>query len=985
MYRITLLTLLIFISTQSHSIEKKSHGQTQNKLNKGLLPELKLEDDNEIENQKKLITSELMIQNSEIKAIDALKKIIERKRGTSEEPDLLFRLGEMHLKRARTQRNLDLAKSGKQDNAFKLEVRNALDVFTSIESKFPHFQNLDSVLFTHAFAANQVGLQQDSIRLYQKIFTQFPKSLFIPDVTLEMGEIYFNLQKYNLALEYFEKIENYPTASVYIYGKYKSAWTLYNLRRTKQGMEKLIEVANKSSGNDESRTKKEKTKHNLRKEALRDITIFASEVFESKDLYSFFKKISRDDELGPLLIELGKLYYSHSKYKEALVFLKEFTSKEENNSEVIYAKNIIIDALESLKERTQVIFHLEEASKLCQWSSQWRKSVPIEIANTSCSEFKELSYEISSKWWDIWLKNKNHKEFSNYTRQAFKVIVDNDDTKNPDLKAHYAYAELLFQLESFDEASSEYLFVGKRTEDPQIKHDANYSALFAKEKSLSKNNPDLYRKEIQDLSINYINSNPDGKYIEDVQFKMGISAYERNSLEEASRWLMPLMTQAKNREIRIKSQDLFLDSLNLKKEYHQLKEKAELFANDTSDPARKNKLTQIALESHYNQIQEELKEDPSVKNQEKLRKFITEHPQHELSKKSQWQLVGLLYKNKEVLQANESAIDYCQKYPKESQCLTVWQEVADKYIELKMHEKSILPLEKLIALDDKNKMKYSETLAQVLILSQQENAATSFIQKTLKEIKNNDQKKEFTIKIYPLILTEQKTKKNIFISLSNYLKKEILNFNIEPYSTQFLTETANELFNSQKNKEAFELTLKILKRDSSSSERAPARMIQAQILQQEFQQQSVKAKADRLATVLSIKTEKLDKAQQAFISVLNMSQDPLLIFSAMKGLETIYDHYADAVININLPSEISSSEQESLKKELQLLAQPIIDKSKDIKVKIQEFSKKYPIVLDQKSGLSLSLVPRTPPVLIFSYKFANLNNNLNQALHKNEF
>lgn len=959
------LFFTFFGSTISNAIEKE----------KGILNELELNEENELENQKKLIASELMIQNSEIKAIESLKKIIDRKKNTPEEPDLLFRLGEMHLKRARTIRNLDLAKSGKIDSKFKNEVRTALDIFSAIEKRFPKYIQLDSVLFAHAFAANQVGLQDDSIRLYQKILSQFLNSSYTPDVTLELGEIYYNSQKYSSALNYFEKIEKYPTASVYMYGKYKTAWTLYNLRQTRQGMERLIEVANKSSGNDETRTRKEKSRHNLRKEALRDITIFASEVYQSNELYSFFKKITQEEEFGPLFIELGKLYSSHSKHKEILDFLSEFIQKESSNTELIRAYNLLIESQEALKERTKVISQLEKASQLCQWKSQWRKSVPMESANNSCKEFKELSYDISSKWWDIWLKNKNHKEFSNYTLQAFKVIVENDDEKNPDLKAHYAYAELLFQMELFDESSSEYLFVGKRSEDPQVQHDANYSALYAKEKSYSKEKSEQKRKEIQEISKHYITVHPNGKYAEDVQFKLGLMAYEKTGFEEASRWLLPLIQSSKSVDLKLKAQDLYLDILNLKKDYVQLKEMATEFSKNTENKERKKSLNKIAIESHFNQTQDDLKNTSNQDAQKKLKAFIAENPQHELSKKAHWQLIGLLYKDKKDIEGNEVAMNYCQQYKQDEQCVSLWQEVVDKYTENKQTLNAIPALEKLLEFDKKNHSKYLQTLTQIYILEKQEKPLADLLPKALGEW-NAEQKSEFILRFYALT----KESPNLFLPIQQRLKKEVLQMDLEPLATRFMTETALQLHKDKKHKEAFDLSLKILKRSSAATERAPARLIQAQILQSEFEQQSLKSKIDRMALVLSLKTEKLDKAQQAFISVLNMSENPKINYAAMKGLEEIYDHFTGSLQNMVLPQELSPTEQETLKGELSTLAQPILEKSKEIKEKIQEFSKKHPVVLEKPSGPLLSFDTQKNLRLNFSYKFVKLYNNFNRLL-----
>jgi hypothetical protein len=155
------------------------------------------------------------------------------------------------------------------------------------------------------------------------------------------------------------------------------------------------------------------------------------------------------------------------------------------------------------------------------------------------------------------------------------------------------------------------------------------------------------------------------------------------------------------------------------------------------------------------------------------------------------------------------------------------------------------------------------------------------------------------------------------------LQEKTLAINMEPYATQILTERAEKLLISGKQTPAFDAAKKIMARNIPSEEKAPARLIQAQVLEAELIQQSVKAKMDKFAVVLGLKTEKLDKAQTAYLNAMTLSKDEKVVRKALAGLDRCYTNYIDSLQNMPMPGGLTPDEKETLKGELAKITTPI--------------------------------------------------------------
>ncbi|MFZ3231383.1 MAG: tetratricopeptide repeat protein [Pseudobdellovibrio sp.] len=914
---------------------------------KGLLPEVKLNSENEDQNNEKAFQSELMITKAENKAIESLNRIIIKKKGTAEESDLLFRLAELYMRRAKSGRFFDLnskAQAPTVSQKAQESLKVAIQIYNRIEKEFPKYKELDAVLFNNAIANQQTKQAERAKELFNKLVNEHPKSALLPDALLEVGEVYYFQQSFALALEKFKAIEKFPKSKAFPYGVYKSAWCHYNLKQTEEGIKQLLAVIRQNPADST-----DQKKYNLRKEALRDLTLFVGESLPPEQLYSFFDKITTIDELGEALMSLSSIYESHSRFKEINIFVKEFIEKhpESPNTAKCYAK--LIDTNETLKQRDTVLSFMKKMAEFC-----------VNKPNVEChDDFRKISLEISKKWWDIWLKNKKNNEFSKLTEQAFEILLANEDVLKPEAKSRYAYAELLFQQEKYDQASKNYEDVSNQKNiEKTLGHDSLYGALFSIEKSLDKKDDSSLIEHQKSLADRYLKEYPNGEHVTSLQYKLGFIAYKQQDYETALKLLIPLSAKFKYPEIKTKSEDLILDIYNIKKDNKSIQAFAKNILKSSANELRKNNLTKIVEESHYAQIQLDASSLPITQQINQLYAFSQEHSKSKLGQDAFWQSISLAFsKGFDVLGADLS-LEFAKQYPTDPRKNDSIKEATKAYIDAGQIKKSILTLRELARLEPKKGLAHLETSCDLLRINNQLAEARGCYKGLFDQVDKN-KKAELLSKM----VKSYKDNKNS--SELESLENQILKENIEPYATQLLVTKAKNFLAEKKIGEAFNLALKINSRPVDADIRAEARLIQAQVLEKEFVNQSVKAKENKFATVLALKTEKLDKAHTAYSTTIKMSKSDLVQAQALSGIDRLYAHYIEAITNMPIPESLNPEEQKTLRAELVKLTSPFVTKKTENLAQLRKISKLSASVSESINWSEMNIEKTVEPRVVF--------------------
>ncbi len=914
---------------------------------KGALPEIRLNGSNEDQNQVKAVQTEVMISKTENEALTSLKKIIEKRKGQPEETSLWNRLAELYMRRAKSGRFFDLYRDSDSAARFVAPLirsqsasqylRDAIAIYERIEKQWPKFEEMDSVLFNCAFAHQQLNEISKAENKYNKLVNQFPNSPLLPDAELALGEMNYDAHRLNPALEHFKAVEKYPKARVYSYGLYKAAWTLYNLKQNEKAIEKLIKVVRYfEPGN----LTDSRINHNLRMEAVRDLGLFFGDAYTADKAYSFFSGLCTTEEMGDVMLNLTHLYQSHSRDKEVAIFLPEFIAHHSEHPARISVELALCESYEATKTRTKVIEHLEEVSRLCEPSSKYRAINQKSVAQTCDIDFPKTNMELTKKWWDIWQKNKQNKDIVAYTVKAFEIRLQHDDPKKPDAKSRFAYAELLYQLGDYSHASEQYELVSNSTLDTVILHDSSYAALVSAEKSAAKDSG-KDKQNIIRLSEKYLAKNPHGMNAAQVKFKIGFTYYEMTKFNEAEAWLKPLAmtttTDKTSLEFKRKAEDLEMDILNSRKDYSQIFSLASELLKSKQDPARIAELERILEEAKFANVQADLS---TAKNEEqkwqiskKLSQFSSDHSNSSLAKDALWQSLSIAFATGHSVEAADMSLQYVHQYPKEAKNKETLKEAAKTYADNGFLPEAATTLQTLSQMSEgKEKIQYIEATVDLFTLMGKEELARKELNRLL-----TDNSKENQSRVYTQILATFKGKENS--SEYKSIENKILNTGVEPYHSLMQVKLSESLIAQRKWVEAFNSTKSIINNTSGSKDaRARAHVVRGRVLEQELVTQSLKTNLEHLSLVLSLKAEKLDKAQQAYSLGEKLAEKPETQLQALMGLSRIYQNFISSVSSPTLKTELKPEESKALHVELTKILKPVTERFDEIQKRISSVS-----------------------------------------------
>ncbi len=243
-------------------------------------------------------------------------------------------------------------------------------------------------------------------------------------------------------------------------------------------------------------------------------------------------------------------------------------------------------------------------------------------------------------------------------------------------------------------------------------------------------------------------------------------------------------------------------------------------------------------------------------------------------------------------------------------------------------------LEKLALKDAKSAIRWKELAADFYTLSGQFTTARRIYTELKAQAADAGRRTDLTNKIYALERsygTEQSR-----AALDNTLVSQ----GVQPYANQSRVKAAEDLLEKGAKADAFAQARHLLGNSTlTPNEKARVRLIQAKVLEQEFRSQSVKSRVDRVATVIAIKTEKLQKVQEALQGTIKYG-DPEVSLEAFERLYGCYAHYVEALRDMPTPTGVSDSEATAFRQELGTLVIPIEEKSVDTLAQAVQFANK---------------------------------------------
>ena len=923
------LSLSLLITATGLSLAFTSICLAGDKKTQSVDDELKLTQGDEAGNEVKALKAELLISSSDEKALAQLNKLLKKYTGTPMEASLRFRLAEIYMRRAKTATFFEVHRDDSnvvrfsplatQNASSKAWVTKAVDTYDLIEKKFVHYTDMDLVLFNNAFARQLLGQDKAAISRYRQVIENFSESPLVPDCHLAIGEALFTAKSFQASYDEFQEIRKFPEARIYPYGLYKGAWSLYNLRHTEDALKQMEEVVAYTKKPAEEGT----NRLDLTREALDDMVTFYEDVRNPKDAVAYFREQGGDTRAGDLVLKLGKIYQRHGRFNNLEVVYTDLIKAVPQAPERPQMHRDLMDGYENTKNRHQVILQLEALSNLCNDKSEWTKQQTPESRKDCWTALEEGGKIYVSKWHKEYKKN-NDPELGQLTARAYEGLLKNDQRISGEDKMRFAFGELSFQQNNFRKASEQYSKVAHITKDAKLRHDGAYGALVSLEKAVGDKWSDADETLFIALANDYVMMNPKGPYVTDVKFKKAFIAYEKGRYDEAAPQLKDLAVQYFTSERGLKAARLYLDVLNLQKKYAVLRDESMMFLTKFNlDEATRAEFKKVHQEAAFTVVQNQESAGQYHEAMNGYLAFMKEDTQSALADKALYNAVRCANLSSDLASAARLSEELIKEYPES----TYKNELAHSLVTLYEAQAQLglagATLLRLAQWEPTKSASYLLSGADYKALNNEWTEATRIYQQLAQ--KPNTPEGQVAVE-----RMEALAERNSQWEKASKLLEEIVEEHIQPQASLAAHKLAQKAFDDKSDDKAFKLAKRTVgmrnEKNVSAWALGQSRLIQAKILEKEFDQAGVKAKPDRLSMVLAIKTEKLEHAQRAYQEAIAFGDKPTAI-EALVRLAKCYEKYSAALNTIEAPADATPADQKKFKEEIENMALPIEEKN----------------------------------------------------------
>lgn len=337
--------------------------------------------------------------------------------------------------------------------------KKALALYDEILTKYPDYERNDEVLFNKASSLYEAGQQKDAIELYFALIKRFPKSEFVADTYLAMGEHYFNNNDLQKAITAYQKAVQTKKPKVYAYALYKLAWCDYNAQDYTAGIEKFKKVVDYSEQQASltGKKKKKRDRVQLRTEALKDMLLSYSQIDAIDEAKDYYAKKVEHEELGEYLGKLGLLYDDQGKYDLEVKTLKMVNKEWPETPKAPSYQAAIIGAYSHMGKREKV---KEEARTLIALYKPGTKWADANSANKDAlAEGYELTErslrELTTEYHAEAQKSKDDKTYA-VALDLYKEYLDAFPNSAAAYKMRFNYAEILYREKQFEKAAEQY-------------------------------------------------------------------------------------------------------------------------------------------------------------------------------------------------------------------------------------------------------------------------------------------------------------------------------------------------------------------------------------------------------------------------------------------------------------------------------------------------------------------------------------------------
>ncbi len=547
--------------------------------------------------------------------IQELFKLTKKFEKSQSRGELWLRLAELYVEKAalvdsRKQNTYDQQLQAFQAGKSKLKPR--LDVAESKEYNkkavqlyewfirdYPRDEKVSQALFFLGYNYFELGDTKKGAYYYEQLTRNYPNSSFVGEAHFALGENLFETEKWGDSYKEYAFLIKQKKHRLHTFSMYKGGWCLYRMGKTEDAikyMDFIIRMGKPSASSDNSGSKKSVNHSRLENEALRDIVVFFAELGDTQRAIKYFQNIGGKDQNAYL--EKLAYYFGDKGNREA---------SKEVFKYLITADPMSKKAFEYQYQIVQNYFYAKNSpqfkEELYRWINDYNKTSSWTANQPADKTFLDNVYKLREQTLRNYVLQQHQAAQNSRAKFSQQSALDgyqlyfqefSDSTSVSDM--HFFYAELLFDMNKFEEASTHYTWVAERAPNSKYAAKSAQNLLLSIEKALPKDE-DLQKRtgdSIEPIALDarvdkfiksatwYTQKFPNSEKDAEIKFRMGRLYYQTNNFTEAEAIFKDIVNRHPKTKYSEYSANLLLDIYNLKKDYVGLEKMGtELLANDS--------------------------------------------------------------------------------------------------------------------------------------------------------------------------------------------------------------------------------------------------------------------------------------------------------------------------------------------------------------------------------------------------------------------
>ncbi|MCB0415896.1 MAG: tetratricopeptide repeat protein, partial [Bdellovibrionales bacterium] len=532
--------------------------------------------------------------------------------------------------------------------------KKAIQLYEWFLKDFPKDKKVDQALFFLGYNYFELSEFNKGLFYYNKLTSNFPKSSYIPETYFSIGEFHFENERWKEALPNYLKVSKIRSSRLFSFSLYKLAWCEYKFGDIQTAMNYLERVIKESTA--PQRTKDgQRSRIRLADEAMRDLIPFYAESKDYKGARAYFSKIVPRDKLERIMERLTYYYNDTGKTIAARYHFKDLISRDPFSPKAFDYQYQIVKIFTTNKNikvlKQELYVWISSFGPKSRWAKVNAKNEGLVKKSQELMETTLRTYVLQNHQT---AQNSRGETSQQLAQSGYELYFDNfKDSKNIG-DMHFFFAELLFDMKSYEKAAFHYLWVAEN--DPKNKYyeKAILNAILALEKKIPNEKEikkvvgdsadpvemDRATKLFSKIAVKYFDAFPKTKNTAGVRYRLAMLYYFYRHKKEALESFKEIVDKhaeiPADRQYVESSINYILEIYNKDKDYKNLEEVSKWMLTKPSIAKSKLgfQLRDIMQQAAFKNVEVASKEDQSEKSAESFESFYNKYKGTNLATKA---------------------------------------------------------------------------------------------------------------------------------------------------------------------------------------------------------------------------------------------------------------------------------------------------------------------------------------------------------------